>query len=195
MWCIIDATDMGLSRAEQMSRIRGRDTGPERVLRRCLRSAALGGYRLHHRTPAGRPDVVYPGRRVAVFIDGCFWHGCPRHYVRPGSRCDFWAAKLIENVDRDRRQTAELESAGWRVVRGWEHEVWESPLDLVVDVWRALNDSIWRPRSDWRVVRVEELDPASRLERRFEETLRAPIAVRSADGRRITAKWKRPSVY
>ena len=67
----------------------------------------------------------------AVFVDGCFWHGCPDHYVRPRTKNEFWDAKLKENVDRDRRQTVELTQLGWRVVRVWEHQVWEELDDTV----------------------------------------------------------------
>src|SRR5580692_10585444 len=109
---------MGLSRSEQMARIRSRNTTPERVLRGLLWSAGLR-YRLHATTPAGRPDIVFPGTRVAVFVDGCFWHGCPDHYVRPRSSSDFWSRKLLENFKRDGAQTERLEALGWRVCRIW----------------------------------------------------------------------------
>ena len=180
-----------LNRSEQMSRIRSRNTIPERLLRRALWAAGFR-YRLHWPTPAGRPDIVFPGTRVAVFIDGCFWHGCPDHYVRPGSREDFWSAKLAENVTRDRHQTRELEDAGWRVVRVWEHEVFERVEDIVALVRRALNDAEWSPRPDWRVVRVDEIDATARAETRFIEMLRRPHERREVTGRRVTAKWRRP---
>ena len=108
-------------RSALMSRIRGSDTTPELLLRQRLWSDGLR-YRLKYKVPAGRPDLVFPGARVVVFMDGCFWHGCPDHYVRPSSRSTFWAQKLAENVERDQRQTRELEAAGWRVIRIWEHE-------------------------------------------------------------------------
>src|SRR5262245_51945914 len=109
-----------------MARIRPRDTSPERLLRKHLWNAGLR-YRLHVPTPAGRPDIVFVSRRVAVFVDGCFFHGCPDHYVRPRSSCAFWAEKLAANVRRDIDQTRELERLGWRVCRIWEHEVFENP--------------------------------------------------------------------
>src|SRR5688572_18812214 len=118
---------MGLNRSEQMARIKGFDTSPEIALRRALWARGLR-YRLKIRTPGGRPDVVFPTERLAVFIDGCFWHGCPLHYASPRSRKDFWSAKLAENIDRDWRQSTALQAAGWCVVRLWEHEV---VLDLV----------------------------------------------------------------
>jgi DNA mismatch endonuclease (patch repair protein) len=74
-----------------------------------------------------RPDLVLRrgSNRVAVFVDGCFWHGCPDHYVRPRSGGEFWSKKLRENTARDSRQTVTLKSDGWVVVRLWEHEVAE----------------------------------------------------------------------
>lgn len=87
---------------------RSQHTRPEVLLRQALWRAGLR-YRLHTRTPVGRPDIVFPRQKVAIFIDGCFWHGCPEHYVRPRSRPEFWAAKLLTNFERDHRQTRELE--------------------------------------------------------------------------------------
>ena len=93
---------MALTRSQNMSRIRGSDTRPEMVVRRALWSRGHR-YRAGYKTPGGKADVAFPGKKIAVFIDGCFWHGCPAHYVRPRSREDFWSAKLLENVQRDRR--------------------------------------------------------------------------------------------
>src|SRR5215211_8176900 len=105
-----------------MARVKGKNTSPERILRSALWRNGLR-YRLDYKVPAGRPDIVFPGPKVAVFVDGCFWHGCPAHYSRPRSQQEFWSEKLAANVERDRRQTLELESRGWRVVRVWEHEI------------------------------------------------------------------------
>lgn len=104
-----------------MSRIRGRDTTPELRLRRELWHRGLR-YRLHYELP-GRPDLVFVGPRVTVFIDGCFWHMCPEHFRWPASRPEFWRKKIQANVARDQRVNAELEEAGWKVLRFWEHEV------------------------------------------------------------------------
>lgn len=109
-----------MSRSENMARIRGGNTKPELLLRRALWRAGLR-YRVSPKGVVGRPDIVFPRRRIAVFIDGCFWHGCPQHYVRPKTRPDFWIRKLKENTTRDSFQTSELERSGWRVVRVWEH--------------------------------------------------------------------------
>ena len=102
---------------------RGRDTGPEVALRRALREAGLSGYRLQWKV-AGRPDIAYPGRRVAVFVNGCFWHRCPRcNLPLPKSNLEYWASKFECNVARDRRDCKALESAGWTVVVLWECEI------------------------------------------------------------------------
>lgn len=104
-----------------MSRIRGRDTKPEVMLRKELWRLGLR-YRIHHGLP-GRPDIVFPSRRVVIFIDGCFWHRCPLHWQAPKSNAVFWERKIAGNQLRDERVTRELEAVGWRVIRVWEHQV------------------------------------------------------------------------
>jgi DNA mismatch endonuclease (patch repair protein) len=69
-----------------------------------------------------RPDVVFPRARLAVFVDGCFWHGCPEHGTQPTRNSHYWTAKLARNLERDRRHDAFLSEAGWTVLRIWEHE-------------------------------------------------------------------------
>lgn len=104
-----------------MSGIGGRNTKPEIVVRKALFAAGFR-FRLHRKDLPGRPDVVLPGLRVAVFVHGCFWHahrGC--HYAKiPASRREFWEAKLAANVERDRRAIDALLSTGWRVLVVWE---------------------------------------------------------------------------
>jgi DNA mismatch endonuclease (patch repair protein) len=112
-------------RSEIMSRIRGKDTVPERNLRRAALAIGLR-YRLHRRIGKTRPDLVFMGAKVAVFVDGCFWHCCPLHGVMPKSNRAFWQKKLGRNVQRDAEDTQSLIEAGWRVLRFWEHEVEES---------------------------------------------------------------------
>lgn len=103
-----------------MSRIRSRDTGPELALRELLRGSHL---RYQPRGIAGRPDFAHKRRRVAVFLDGCFWHGCPEHFRVPKSNIRFWAKKIWDNRARDTRVTETLIATGWQVVRIWEHEL------------------------------------------------------------------------
>ncbi|AOD24240.1 very short patch repair endonuclease [Rhodococcus sp. p52] len=108
----------------RMSRQRRRDTVPEVALRKELHRrgrrffvdrAPLPGMRR-------RADLVFPRRRVAVYVDGCFWHSCPQHATFPKNNAEWWAAKLAANVQRDRDTDARLQAAGWTVVRVWEHE-------------------------------------------------------------------------
>ncbi len=183
---------MALSRSEQMSRIQGRNTSPERLLRSALWREGLR-FRVHARTPHGRPDVVFPGAKVAVFIDGCFWHGCPEHYVRPRTRDEFWSSKLLGNVERDRRQTLQLEAEGWRVCRLWEHQVFEALPEIVKSVRSALKRRSWRPGPSWRVVRVEPQPGEGDMEQRWMEDLRDSLLRRSVVVRRSTKKWRRIS--
>lgn len=104
-----------------MSRIHSRDTSPELRLRRALWAAGLR-YRLHAPLP-GHPDIAIPRARVAIFVDGCFWHGCPRHYMAPSTRTEFWAKKLQTNISRDALVDAELTKAGWYPVHVWQHDI------------------------------------------------------------------------
>ena len=108
----------------RMSRQRSRDTDPERALRSSLHRRGLR-YRLHRRPVAGlrrQADIVFGPARVAVFVDGCFWHCCPDHATSPKANGDWWATKLAANVARDRDTDERLAAAGWTVVRVWEHE-------------------------------------------------------------------------
>jgi DNA mismatch endonuclease (patch repair protein) len=111
-----------LKRSEVMSKIRGRgNRSTELRMVAMMRLHGIKGWRRHRSLP-GRPDFVFPKERVAVFVDGCFWHGCPAHYVEPKSSTSFWRAKIAGNRARDRRNTLALQQLGWRVVRLWEHD-------------------------------------------------------------------------
>lgn len=114
-----------------MARIRARDTAPEVATRRALWAAGLR-YRLRPDLP-GTPDLAFVGARLAVFVDGCFWHGCPQHYSFPATRQAFWAAKLRRNVDRDGAVDAGLGALGWTSLRLWEHDL----VDLAAAVRRV----------------------------------------------------------
>lgn len=110
--------------SRRMSRQRTRDTEPEMLLRRELHRRGLR-YRVDAALPGlprRRADVLFTRARVAVFIDGCFWHGCPKHKTAPTSNGAWWAAKLARNIERDRETDAHLRSFGWTVLRIWEHE-------------------------------------------------------------------------
>ncbi len=122
-----------------MSRIRGKDTAPEKALRAALSAEGIRGYRLHYAHAPGRPDITFVGRRVAVFVHGCFWHGCPHcQPPRPKSNRKFWHEKLDRNQARDQRKVRELRSAGWHVVTIWECRLRRSPAAQVARVKRVL---------------------------------------------------------
>lgn len=177
-----------LARSEIMARVRSRNTRPELILRSSLWSRGFR-YRLNARIFDVRPDFVFPRQRVAVFVDGCFWHGCPAHYTRPVSRRDYWAGKLQQNVLRDVRQTQELEAAGWRTVRIWEHEVSSDLNAAVARVASAVAAAEWCPDSDWRTIAVR---PASWLgdnhEQRILCALRNPARRRVVNGIRYSGR-------
>jgi DNA mismatch endonuclease (patch repair protein) len=111
------------------------DTAPELALRRLLHRIGLR-YRVDFPIDGGtrkvRPDVVFTRRRLAVFLDGCFWHGCPEHCRLPASNREYWTAKIGRNRERDVRISATLEATGWQVVRAWEHECPERVVERVV---------------------------------------------------------------
>lgn len=109
-------------RSYNMSRIRSRDTQPEFVLRKAVSEVGFRGYRLHYKL-TGKPDIVFPGRKIAIFIDGCFWHKCPGCFTRPETNKAFWTAKIDSNVKRDKIVNMELRKNGWKVLRIWEHEL------------------------------------------------------------------------
>jgi DNA mismatch endonuclease (patch repair protein) len=113
---------------------RSRDTKPELALRKILHSRGLR-YRVDHAPMPGlrrRADVVFTRLRIAVFVDGCFWHGCPEHATVPRSNADYWVPKLQRNIERDRETDTVLLSHGWSVIRIWEHVPSEEAADRVV---------------------------------------------------------------
>ena len=118
-----------------MSTLKRRDNDVELAVRRLLHAAGYP-YRVHYPVP-GLPrrtiDIAFTRAKVAVFVDGCFWHGCAEHGTQPTSNSIWWAAKLAANADRDRDTSAHLERASWTVVRIWEHESPEGALVQVVD--------------------------------------------------------------
>lgn len=104
---------------------RRNDTGPEMRVRRLLHAAGLR-YRIDYapdrRNLRRRADIVFTRRRIAVFIDGCYWHGCPEHFVPPKANARYWAGKIAGNIARDRDTDERLRSLGWVVLRFWEHD-------------------------------------------------------------------------
>lgn len=123
-----------MTRSEVMGRVRHKDTRPELLVRRALHAAGHR-FRLHARDLPGRPDIVFRGDRIAMFVHGCFWHrhaGCP-HTRTPKTRVDFWEDKFAGNVARDAAAAAALDAAGWTVMTVWECEA-RDPAALAVTV-------------------------------------------------------------
>jgi DNA mismatch endonuclease (patch repair protein) len=147
-------------RSALMGRIRGRgNESTELAMARLLRQHGLSGWRRHRcvtwpsskMTPtlralqcnhrlrcSARPDFIFPSRKVALFIDGCFWHSCPLHSTAPATNAAFWHEKLAKNMVRDKFVTAALRKQGWVVLRVWEHEL-GSPSRMLARVRRALD--------------------------------------------------------
>ena len=124
-------------RSDVMSRIRGhgnKDT--ELALIKLFRQHRISGWR-RNQNVFGKPDFLFRRNRLAIFVDGCFWHGCPRCFRRPKSNRKFWDAKIARNRDRDRRVNRELRRFGWRVLRIWEHDI-PRPVRCLPKLRRAL---------------------------------------------------------
>ncbi len=103
-----------------MSKIRSKHTKPELILRKALYAKGLR-YRLHYGSE--KIDIAFPSKKVAIFVDGCFWHGCPVHGHKPKSNKGYWLPKFRKNKLRDNAKRKRLEKDGWKVIRIWEHEV------------------------------------------------------------------------
>ena len=129
-----------------MAAIKRSDTLPERKLRSQLHGM---GFRFRKDFPIvlegkrTRPDIAFTRRKVAVFVDGCFWHSCPEHGTQPRRNADYWSPKLQRNVERDHQQTALLENSGWIVLRIWEHQAIE---DSATTIAKVLSELDTRPR-------------------------------------------------
>ncbi len=127
---------------------RSRDTAAEWAVRRELHRRGLR-YRVAARpepTLRRTADILFTRQRVAVFIDGCFWHGCPEHHRLPATNSSYWGPKIVRNMERDRDTTAALEAAGWTVLRFWEHESPAKAADLVESTVRPQTEAA-RPRA------------------------------------------------
>lgn len=118
----------------RMARQRRVGTKPEVVLRKLLHQAGHR-YRVAYPVPGmsrRTVDIAFPGRKLAIFVDGCFWHACPEHGVSPRNNSEWWRVKLESNRQRDEETTAALEALGWTVIRLWEHEVPDPGLSRIL---------------------------------------------------------------
>jgi DNA mismatch endonuclease (patch repair protein) len=119
-----------------MARVRTKNTAPETALRKALWAEGVRGWRCHPKGVAGRPDLAWIGRKIAIFVDGAFWHGHPDYYW--GQSGDFWDQKIARNRTRDERINAELSGGGWTVLRFWDFEVEKDLTACVARVRAAL---------------------------------------------------------
>jgi DNA mismatch endonuclease (patch repair protein) len=128
-------------RSKIMSAIRSKNTKPELTLRKALWAAGLR-FRIHYGPE--KIDIAFPSRKVAIFVDGCFWHGCPIHAHFPKSHQDYWVPKLNRNKERDMKKNERLKKAGWLVKRFWEHELSDLPM-VEKEILSVLRKSPSRP--------------------------------------------------
>lgn len=123
----------------RMKAVRQRDTGAEMAVRRRLHAMGLR-YRVDFpvlESPRRRADIAFPRLRIAIFIDGCFWHGCPIHGTSPKANAEFWKRKIEANIARDRDTDERLRGTGWVVLRFWEHE---DPDDVAASIRRSVEE-------------------------------------------------------
>ena len=127
-------------RKYNMSRIKGKNTGPEVKLRKMLFARGVRGYRIHYDIP-GKPDIVFVKKKIVIFIDGCFWHKCPVCFQEPETRKEFWMKKIQSNIDRDKKVNEQLKDEGWTVMRFWEHDVRKNPDAIVKKISEIIEKS------------------------------------------------------
>ncbi|MDG6245054.1 MAG: very short patch repair endonuclease [Methanolobus sp.] len=125
-----------------MSSNKGKDTKPEILMRDALRQVGIPGYRLHWKKAPGRPDIAYPGKRIAIFVHGCYWHRCPHcDLPLPRSNTAFWAEKFRKNKERDKKKLKALGDEGWDVLVFWECEIKKDAIGCAKKV-KALHEKI-----------------------------------------------------
>ncbi|MGC4862808.1 very short patch repair endonuclease [Micromonospora sp. DT41] len=129
-------TALNAAVSAQMSRMPRTRTKPEMSVRRELHRRGLR-FRVNHPGLPGRPDIAFTRARLAVFVDGCFWHLCPQHAVLPKNNATWWREKLQRNVQRDREKDEALAALGWTVLHVWEHEDPVAVAEIVEQLWRA----------------------------------------------------------
>lgn len=111
---------------------KSKGTAPELVVRKALRNAGYPGYRLNWKKAPGKPDICYPGRKIAIFINGCFWHRCPKcNLPMPKHNSEYWIPKLEKNVQRDQKNRTLLESEGWEVIIIWTCDLKKKPEEMI----------------------------------------------------------------
>ena len=126
-------------RSRNMAAIHGKgNKSTEIKLIRLLRKYKLTGWRRHYEQLPGKPDVVFPRKKLAIFLDGCFWHGCPCCKLNPASNRKFWRKKIGENKIRDRKNTKQIKAGQWKVMRIWEHQLKSNPHNAIRKIQEVL---------------------------------------------------------
>ena len=128
------------TRSRIMSKIRATNTKPEIKIRKILYKSGHKGYRLNYKKAPGKPDICYVGKKVAIFIDGCFWHGCPKCYKKPASNKKYWDEKIKTNKKRDRKVNSALKKGNWTILRFWECEVNKETENIFTKLEKVLKD-------------------------------------------------------
>ena len=118
----MDTVD-SLTRSRTMRCVPSQNTSAEQLILKAIKLASIKGWRRNYNGLLGRPDIVFPKRKISIFIDGCFWHGCAKCSRKPTSNLTYWRAKILRNRVRDRRNNQLLRKRGWTVIRIWEHDI------------------------------------------------------------------------
>ena len=127
------------NRSEIMRAVKSRNVrSTEKALRAAMVGEGICGWRMYRQNLPGVPDFVFAKQKLAIFVDGCFWHGCPKCYRRPHSNTSYWDAKVLGNIARDLSVNKACRIAGWRVLRIWEHQLAKSPTNCVRRIQREL---------------------------------------------------------
>jgi DNA mismatch endonuclease (patch repair protein) len=129
-------TPLNAAVSAQMQRMPRSSTGPEVLLRQELHRRGLR-FRINLRALPGRPDIAFTAARIAVFVDGCFWHSCPDHGILPKNNREWWREKLARNVERDREKDIQLENMGWTILHVWEHERPSAAAETIQQLWAS----------------------------------------------------------
>ncbi|WP_345975662.1 very short patch repair endonuclease [Sulfurimonas sp. HSL3-7] len=128
--------------SKNMSAIKAKNTKPELLLRKALWHNGIRGYRLHWKKAPGRPDIAFPGKKIAIFINGCFWHRCPHcNPSMPKVHIEFWEDKFKKNVERDKKKLEQLEKDDWRTLVIWECQLKQDPMIFVAKIREMLDTS------------------------------------------------------
>lgn len=123
-----------------MSRIKCRgNKSTEWAIRSRLIKSKIRGWRCHSKEIPGNPDFTFPNLQIAIFLDGCYWHGCPKCKRIPATNKKFWREKISKNFLRDKRNSKKLKKIGWRVIRFWEHEIKMTPEECLKKILKEIN--------------------------------------------------------